>query len=128
MLRTHSLTRRFGAHVAVDGVDLTVNEGTVHAIIGPNGAGKTTLFNLLSGELAPSAGTVDFRGRDVTRLDVAARSHRGMGRSFQRTNVFPKLTAFENVRLAAQSRTHQSYALWRRASAVAAERAAAALD
>jgi branched-chain amino acid transport system ATP-binding protein len=128
VLRTRSVTRRFGAHVAVDCVDLAVNAGAVHAIIGPNGAGKTTLFNLLSGELAPSAGTIEFQGHDVTRLDVTARSHRGMGRSFQRTNVFPKLTAFENVRLAAQSRTHLSYALWRSASSIAADRTAAALD
>jgi branched-chain amino acid transport system ATP-binding protein len=128
VLRTHSLTRRFGAHVAVDGVDLAVEAGSVHAIIGPNGAGKTTLFNLLSGELAPSAGTIEFRGADVTRLDVAARSHRGLGRSFQRTNVFPRLSAFENVRLAAQSRTRESYAAWKPAAGVAAERAWAALD
>ena len=92
--------------------------GTLHAIIGPNGAGKTTLFNLLSGELRPSGGTIELAGRDVTRLDATDRSHLGMGRSFQRTNVFPKLTAFENVRLAAQSRTAQSFALWRSAAAL----------
>ena len=119
MLRTRELTKRFGAHRAVDAVDLEIRPGTVHAIIGPNGAGKTTLFNLLSGELPPSAGTIEFDGRDVTRLDATSRSQLGMGRSFQRTNVFPKLTAFENVRLAAQSRTGDSFALWRRAAALA---------
>ncbi len=108
MLRTRALVKRFGAHAAVDGVDVDVRERTLHAIIGPNGAGKTTLFNLLSGELRPSSGTVEFAGRDVTRLDMTARSHVGMGRSFQRTNVFPKLSVFENVRLAAQSRTRRA--------------------
>jgi len=119
VLRTRELTKRFGAHAAVDGVDLTIARGTLHAIIGPNGAGKTTLFNLLSGELRPSAGTIAFGDRDVTRLDATSRSQLGMGRSFQRTNVFPKLTVFENVRLAAQSRAGESFALWRTASELA---------
>ena len=125
MLRTHELAKRFGAHAAVDGVDLDVARGTLHAIIGPNGAGKTTLFNLLSGELRPSAGSIAFDDRDVTRLDATSRSHLGIGRSFQRTNVFPKLTVFENVRLAAQSRTRDSFALWRSAAALAAVNARA---
>jgi branched-chain amino acid transport system ATP-binding protein len=115
VLRTHDLTKRFGAHAAVDGVGVEFERGMLHAIIGPNGAGKTTLFNLLSGELRPSAGTIAFDGRDVTRLDATDRSLLGMGRSFQRTNVFPKLTVFENVRLAAQSRTARSFALWQTA-------------
>jgi branched-chain amino acid transport system ATP-binding protein len=119
VLRTRELAKRFGAHAAVDGVDLTIRRGTLHAIIGPNGAGKTTLFNLLSGELRPSAGAIDFDGRDVTRLDATTRSQLGMGRSFQRTNVFPKLTVCENVRLAAQSRTRDSFALWRTTSNLA---------
>ena len=118
MLRTRELTKSFGAHVAVDGVDIEVRPGTLHAIIGPNGAGKTTLFNLLSGELRPSSGSIEFAGRDVSRLDATSRSHLGMGRSFQRTNVFPKLSVFENVRLAAQSRTEQSFALWRTAASL----------
>jgi branched-chain amino acid transport system ATP-binding protein len=116
VLRTRELTKRFGAHRVVDAVDLEIRPGTLHAIIGPNGAGKTTLFNLLSGELQPTSGTIEFDNRDVTRLDATSRSQLGMGRSFQRTNVFPKLSAFENVRLAAQSRTGDSFALWRRAA------------
>jgi len=130
VLRTRELTKRFGAHVAVDAVDIDVRPGTLHAIIGPNGAGKTTLFNLLSGELRPSGGSIEFADRDVTRLDATSRSHLGMGRSFQRTNVFPKLTVFENVRLAAQSRTDQSFALWRTAASLPAvnARAEAALE
>ena len=119
MLRTRELSKRFGAHPVVETVDLEIRAGTLHAIIGPNGAGKTTLFNLLSGELRPTSGTIEFDGRDVTRLDATSRSQLGMGRSFQRTNVFPKLTAFENVRLAAQSRTGRSFALWRRAASLA---------
>ncbi|MEA2722058.1 MAG: branched-chain amino acid transport system ATP-binding protein [Candidatus Eremiobacteraeota bacterium] len=118
MLRTSELTKRFGAHVAVDGVGVEFATRELHAIIGPNGAGKTTLFNLLSGALRPSSGTIEFGGRDVTRLDATDRSRLGMGRSFQRTNVFPKLTVFENVRLAAQSRTASSFALWQTAAAL----------
>jgi branched-chain amino acid transport system ATP-binding protein len=130
VLRTRELTKRFGANVAVDAVDIEIRPGAVHAIIGPNGAGKTTLFNLLSGELRSSGGSIVFAERDVTRLDATSRSQLGMGRSFQRTNVFPKLTAFENVRLAAQSRTDQSFALWRTTSSLRAvnARAEAALD
>jgi branched-chain amino acid transport system ATP-binding protein len=118
VLRTRELTKRFGAHPVVDAVDLEIRPGTLHAIIGPNGAGKTTLFNLLSGELQPTSGTIEFDGRDVTRLDATSRSLLGVGRSFQRTNVFPKLTTFENVRLAAQSRCGHSFALWRRAASL----------
>ena len=118
LLRTRDLTKRLGAHTAVDGVSAGFAKGELHAIIGPNGAGKTTLFNLLSGELRPTQGTIAFAGRDVTRLDATERSRLGMGRSFQRTNVFPKLSVFENVRLAAQSRTDRSFALWRTAAAL----------
>ncbi|HTX02896.1 MAG TPA: ABC transporter ATP-binding protein [Candidatus Acidoferrales bacterium] len=112
MLSAHNLTKRFGGTVAVDGVDLDVRKGTLHAIIGPNGAGKTTLFNLLAGDLAPSSGVITFENREITHLDVRERSHLGIGRSFQRTNVFRNLSAFENVRIAAQSRTHASFGLW----------------
>jgi branched-chain amino acid transport system ATP-binding protein len=117
VLSTDDLTKRFGAHVAVDSVQLSVTRG-IHAIIGPNGAGKTTLFNLLSGELQPTKGTITFEDRDITRLDATDRSHLGIGRSFQRTNVFPKLTVFENVRFAAQSRSKRSFALWRTADSL----------
>lgn len=129
MLRTRELVKRFGAQRAVDGVDFEVRTGTLHAIIGPNGAGKTTLFDLLSGAQRPSGGTIWFGGRDVTGLDATARSQLGLGRSFQRTSVFPKLSVFENVRLAAQSRTRDSFALWRTSASLAAvnERAERAL-
>lgn len=120
MLSARKLSKRFGGTVAVDEVDLDVREGTLHAIIGPNGAGKTTLFNLLAGELAPTSGELFLRDRDITKLDVRRRSHLGLGRSFQRTNVFRGLTAFENVRIAAQSRTRQSFQLWSSAASLRA--------
>ena len=112
MLTARKLTKRFGGTVAVNEVDLEVRDGSLHAIIGPNGAGKTTLFNLLTGDMAPSGGRIFFGERDITPLDVRRRSHLGIGRSFQRTNVFRNLSAFENVRIAAQSRTRASYQLW----------------
>jgi branched-chain amino acid transport system ATP-binding protein len=94
--------RRFGSLVAVDGVSLQVAKGSVHAVIGPNGAGKTTLFNLLSGELAPTAGQVIFEGRPVNQLPPDKRARLGIGRSFQVTSNFQTLTVFENVRVAGQ--------------------------
>ena len=120
MLSARKLTKRFGGTVAVDNVDLEVHEGTLHAIIGPNGAGKTTLFNLLAGEMAPTSGQLFLRDREITRLDVRRRSHLGLGRSFQRTNVFRGLTVFENVRIAAQSRTRSSFGFWSPATSLEA--------
>jgi branched-chain amino acid transport system ATP-binding protein len=113
LLRTSGLTIRFGGHVAVDHVSLEVAPGTLKSIIGPNGAGKTTLFNLLSGQHRPSAGRVYFKGEDVTPLGAAARTRRGIGRSFQLTNVFPTLTVLENVRLAVQARAGLALNAWR---------------
>jgi branched-chain amino acid transport system ATP-binding protein len=104
ILATHDLTIRFGGHVAVDHVTLAVEPLTLKSVIGPNGAGKTTLFNLLGGQLRPSEGRVEFKGRDITHLGAAARTRLGIGRSFQLTNVFPTLPVLENVRLAVQAR------------------------
>lgn len=103
LLRTDKVTRRFGDFTALKDVDLAVQPGTLHAVIGPNGAGKTTLFNVLAGQLAPSAGSVYFDGEPVHTLPVHRRTHLGIGRSFQITAVFPELTVRENVRLAAQA-------------------------
>ena len=130
MLSAKKLTKRFGGTVAVNAVDLDVRDGSLHAIIGPNGAGKTTLFNLLTGDMPPTSGQIFFDGRDITGLDVRERSHLGIGRSFQRTNVFRNLTAFENVRIAAQSRTHASYGMWSPAAKLAevSSRTTAVLD
>jgi branched-chain amino acid transport system ATP-binding protein len=107
-LQTSALTRRFGAIAAVDALSLAVEEGSVHAVIGPNGAGKSTLLRLLSGELRPSAGSIRFRGADVTRAPPEALSQKGMGRSYQTANVFASLTCAECVWLAARSRARSS--------------------
>ncbi|MFC0384415.1 ABC transporter ATP-binding protein [Muricoccus vinaceus] len=91
---------RFGGLRAVEAVSIRVPAGQRRAIIGPNGAGKTTLFNAITGVVRASSGRVLLEGRDVTRLPVHARAHRGMGRTFQITNLFPRLTVMENMRLA----------------------------
>jgi branched-chain amino acid transport system ATP-binding protein len=103
VLETSDLTIRFGGQVAVNGVSCAFAKGSLTAIVGPNGAGKTTYFNLISGQLRPSAGGVRFLGEDITRLGTAERARRGLGRSFQLTNLYPSLSALENVRLAVQS-------------------------
>jgi branched-chain amino acid transport system ATP-binding protein len=108
ILRTENLTVRFGALTAVDRVNLEVQAGTVHSVIGPNGAGKTTLFNSIAGEVRPVSGRVFFLDRDITHLTVYQRAQLGIGRSFQRTNIFPNLTVFENVWLAAFARVRPS--------------------
>ena len=105
ILSTHGLSRRFGGLMAAHDVSLELHRGCLHALLGPNGAGKTTLINLLSGELAASGGTIRYRGQDITHLSPDRRSRLGIGRSFQKTNIFPGFTAFENCRIAAQSRT-----------------------
>jgi branched-chain amino acid transport system ATP-binding protein len=103
-LETSALTKRFGGLTAVDSVGLKAERGSVHCVIGPNGAGKTTLINLLSGDLAPTSGTVRLHGAEITGLPPYRVSQRGIGRSYQKTNIFPEFTVFENAWLAAQSR------------------------
>jgi branched-chain amino acid transport system ATP-binding protein len=103
-LATRDLTIRFGGHVAVDAVTAEFYPGTLTVIVGPNGAGKTTYFNLVSGQLPATSGSVFVGGQDVTRLGPARRTRLGVGRAFQLTNLFPHLTVLENVRLAVQSR------------------------
>ncbi|MBL8329754.1 MAG: ABC transporter ATP-binding protein [Rubrivivax sp.] len=104
MLETQDLTIRFGGHVAVDHVSCRFEAGTLTAIVGPNGAGKTTYFNLVSGQLPASEGRVLLDGEDITRLPAPLRTRRGLGRAFQLTQLFPNLSAQENVRLAVQAR------------------------
>ena len=113
ILEARNLSKHFGGLHAVDGVSLQVRAGAFHSVIGPNGAGKTTLFNLLSGVFHPTGGQILFRGREITRLPAFRRSQLGIGRSFQITNIFPNLTVLENVRIAAQSRGHDSLRLLR---------------
>ena len=103
MLETQDLTIRFGGHVAVNAVSCAFAPGTLTAIVGPNGAGKTTYFNLISGQLKASAGSVRLNGRDLSGLSASARTRAGLGRAFQLTNLFPNLTVLENVRLAVQA-------------------------
>ena len=102
-LRTTALSKRFGGLAAVNDVSLELVTGEIHAVIGPNGAGKTTLVNLLSGDLKPTGGTITLGERDVTRLDASKRGLLGIGRSYQKTMIFPDASVFENVRLAVQA-------------------------
>ncbi len=103
LLETADLSKRFNGLTAVDSVDYEIQEGETTSLIGPNGAGKTTFFNLISGTLAPTSGTITFRGEDITDLDVPEVSRMGIGRSFQITNLFDGLTVLENIRLGIQS-------------------------
>lgn len=103
LLETRKLGRNFGGLAAVRDVSLSLHAGELHAVIGPNGAGKSTLVNLLSGQIAPSAGQIILGGVDVTGQPAHRMAHLGIGRSFQRTNIFTTLTVLENVRLAAQA-------------------------
>jgi branched-chain amino acid transport system ATP-binding protein len=105
LLRAQQLTKRFGGLAAVNDVSIELWRDRIHAVIGPNGAGKSTLTNLLSGDLVPTAGTVTLAGRDATGWKPEKVSRHGLGRSYQKTNIFLPFTVWENVRLAAQSRT-----------------------
>ena len=111
-LETRDLTIRFGGHVAVNAVSCAFHPGSLTAIVGPNGAGKTTYFNLISGQLKPTAGQVLLHGRDLADLPAPMRTHAGLGRAFQLTSLFPNLSVLENVRLALQSRLHLGLDLW----------------
>jgi len=113
ILETRKLTKEFQGFVAVNGVDLRIRRGAVHALIGPNGAGKTTVFNLLTRFLPPTSGSVFYRGDDITHLRPAAVARRGLVRSFQISAVFPKLTVLENVRVALQRSLGTSFHFWR---------------
>ena len=104
VLETREVTRTFGAVIAVDSVSVGFEPGRIHAVIGPNGAGKTTLINLLSGELRPSGGRIMLRGRDITGVPAHRVARLGVGRSYQRTNVFPGFTCLQNCWLGAWSR------------------------
>jgi branched-chain amino acid transport system ATP-binding protein len=102
LLSVEHVSRRFGSLVAVDDVSMAVEAGELRAVIGPNGAGKTTFFNLISGFLRPTSGHIVFDGEDITQLLPARRVWRGIARTFQITEVFPELSVFENLRIAAE--------------------------
>ena len=114
ILETHGLTKEFKGFVAVDGVDLKVRRGAIHALIGPNGAGKTTVFNLLTKFLQPTSGAIVYKGEDITRDSPADVARRGIIRSFQISAVFPNLTVLENVRIALQRGMGTSFHFWKR--------------
>lgn len=116
-LKTENLTIRFGGHAAVNGVSCAFVPGELTAIVGPNGAGKTTWFNLVSGQLTPTEGRIFLKGSDITGLASSARAKAGIGRAFQLTNLFPKLSVLENVRLAVQARRGVGARFLRRAAA-----------
>ena len=109
LLELDELTRRFGGLVALDHVSMRVEEGEVRAVIGPNGAGKSTLFNLITGVLKPSQGSIGFAGEDIAGLSTPRICQRGISRTFQLTALFAQMTARENVRLAAQAREHRRW-------------------
>src|SRR3954454_19225824 len=113
ILETEDLTKDFAGFVAVNGVNLRVERGTIHALIGPNGAGKTTCFNLLTKFLQPSRGRIVYKGNDITAQAPADVARLGMVRSFQISAVFPHLTVLENVRIALQRERGGSFDFWR---------------
>ena len=115
---TRGLTKYFRGFQAVKAVDLDVREGTVHALVGPNGAGKTTLFNLLSGFIKPSEGSIQVFGEDITGLQPEQIAHKGVARSFQITSLFENLTPREHVELALQGLTTQGLRFWRSVKAL----------
>lgn len=134
LLSAKNLTKKFGGLAAVNDVSLELWRDRIHVVIGPNGAGKSTLTNLLSGDLPPTSGSIVLGGHDVTRAAPEEISRLGLGRSYQKTNIFPPFTVWDNVRLAAQSRATQqpwNPARWFRTAsgdAKVKERAEAALE
>ena len=112
-MSVRGLTRRFGGLVAVNNVDIDLHQGEVHAVIGTNGAGKSTLINMLSGEIAASSGSITLEGRDVTQMPQPQRAKAGIGRSYQRTTIFPEFTVLENCRLTAQAQSRpRPWRIW----------------
>jgi len=115
ILEASNLTKKFGEVLAVDGVSVSFDEDEVCAVIGPNGAGKTTFFNLLTGSLQPTAGTITFKDEEITGHSAAKIARQGVMRSYQITQLFEKLTVLENVRIAVQTDSN-SYNFWNDAS------------
>ncbi len=130
ILETQGLSKEFQGFVAVNGVDLKVRRGSIHALIGPNGAGKTTVFNLLTKFLEPSSGRIFFKGREITSAKPAELARDGLVRSFQISAVFPHLSVLENVRVALQRGLGTSFHFWKsdKSLAVLDERARAVLE
>jgi branched-chain amino acid transport system ATP-binding protein len=113
ILSMAGLRKSFGATEIIRGVDLAVQPAERRALIGPNGAGKSTLFHLISGHLAPSAGTIVFDGQRIEGWSPQRINRRGLARSFQITNIFPRLSVFENIRIAVMQRRRVQFTFWR---------------
>jgi len=121
MLQVDDICKAFGDFRAVKEANLRVNAGEMVAVIGPNGAGKTTLFNLITGQLTPDSGTVRFKGEDITRLAPHRICRKGIARSFQTANIFPRLTVFRNVQVSVLSQQRKSTVLFHPASSMAVD-------
>ena len=113
ILETRGLTKEFKGFTAVSDVNLKVRRGTIHALIGPNGAGKTTVFNLVTKFLPPTAGTIHFKGEDITHEAPAVTARRGFVRSFQISATFPHLSVLENVRIGLQRKLGTEFHFWK---------------
>lgn len=128
LLRVEGVTKSFEGFVAVRDLNLTVEQGQMACIIGPNGAGKSTTFNLITGHLEPTQGRVYFHDRDITGLQPHKICQMGMGRSFQRTNIFPRLTVFDNVQVAVLSHVKKSLNMFTPAKKLVQEETYALLE
>jgi len=128
MLKITDIYKSFDEFMAVDGAELTVGEGELVAVIGPNGAGKTTLFNLITGQLKPDKGSVVFMGEDIAKLPPYEVCKRGIARSFQIANIFPRLSVFANVQVAVISQQRGTKQLFRPAGGIAVEETNAILE
>ena len=118
ILEVKDLRKAFGTTEIIRGVDLALQSGERHALIGPNGAGKSTLFHLISGNLAPSSGEIRFAGQRIDGWSAQRINRAGLGRSFQITNIFPRLPVLENIRIAVMQRSRVQYTFWRRLDAM----------
>ena len=121
MLRVESAVRSFGGFRAVSGANLEVDAGEIVAVIGPNGAGKTTLFHLITGHMKPDSGRILFKGREISGLPPHVICRRGISRSFQVVNIFPRLTVFENVQIAVLSRERRTFRIFSPVNGMAAD-------
>jgi branched-chain amino acid transport system ATP-binding protein len=124
ILELRGLRKAFGETEIIRGVDLALQPGEHHALIGPNGAGKSTLFHLVSGNLRPSAGEIVFAGQRIEGWEPQRINRAGLARSFQITNIFPRLSVLENIRIAVMQRRRVQYTFWRRLEAMTAVREA----
>lgn len=128
MLQVETLSKSFDGFKAVDGANLSVERGELVAVIGPNGAGKTTLFNLITGQLKPDEGRIAFKGEDVAGLAPYQVCKKGIARSFQVVNIFPRLTVFENVQVAVFSQQRKSTTLFSPARRMAVNETSSILE